>query len=490
MMKVRGATKGSLLFFLIAALVASGVFAGLPGEAEAAKNTIYNVEILNTESLYAVTDRTANNESPTVFVGSVNNGAPWATVTANEGITFQMEVGTKAKPESVKIGKKKVKALYWPVTVKKKSFSAPMARYDQIVEGEPGAPPDVYAMEMVTKMAKNAKGKLYITDTDVDVSHVQGKRRPKTRIGDGTVDPMGSLIIDISTVTTHSTMDEIAIKEKATTTWTTGTSSIVVKKSKGALEGMAFPEDDPSGVLPTPLEGEPLDFDAGTGTLVSTSASMNVKMTAGKMDTLRGQVWVMKITPAGGRLEVLPGSMSSAVLTLGDLPEGFEPLSLADIGMTPDQLAADLGLGDTQSVDYFGFVSAESPETFEMVDGFFSYPLSGWEQVSLDLELDDPEGFAEGIAIGISEGMTLKEYELLKELSDIGDKSVGIRVHVELEGEGILEGMGMVMDAVLVRRGAVMTSLSVSWLEGYDPIVSSEDLIQILDGRVAEVLAP
>jgi hypothetical protein len=87
------------------------------------------------------------------------------------------------------------------------------------------------------------------------------------------------------------------MKTITTNTWTTGKSSMVVKGSKSTLEGMAFPEDDPSGILPTPLVGVPLDLEAGTGTLVSTIALMGLSQEGtGKMDMLRGQVWVMKIT--------------------------------------------------------------------------------------------------------------------------------------------------------------------------------------------------
>jgi hypothetical protein len=289
------------LIVVLAALVAGGVPGGLPGEAEAAKKTIYNVEILNTDTLWTMTDPTANNESPAVWVASPYKAVPGPErgVIASEGITFQLEVKEKAKTKKVRIGKQKVKTTYYPVTIKKKSFKAPIAEY-VIVQGE-----DVYEMEMVTKMTKNAKGKLYISDTDVDLSHVQGigVKKPKTRIGDGTVDPPGSPIIGMKFVIRHGSGGETLWTDKVTTTWTTGKSSTLVKGAKSWLEGMAFPEDDPSGLLPTPLVGEPLDLDAGTGTLVSTATSKNMKPKVaileaftrtkieGKLHSLRGQVW-------------------------------------------------------------------------------------------------------------------------------------------------------------------------------------------------------
>jgi hypothetical protein len=225
-----------------------------------------------------------NNESPTVTLGSNNLAPAEPNIGAGEGTTFLLVVDTKLKTEKLKIGGQKVKATYYKVKIPKKSYKAPLAGYRT----------PVGTVVVTQKLKSDAKGKLYVSDTDVDVSQVV-KKKAKTKIGDGTADPPGSLIIDIKTVTTHRTMGEIAMKEKATTTWTTGTSSLVVKGSKSEFEGMAFPEVDPSGVLPTPLVGEPLDLKAGTGTLVSTSATMNAKTIAGKMDILRGQVWVMKI---------------------------------------------------------------------------------------------------------------------------------------------------------------------------------------------------
>ena len=304
-MKGRGA-KG-LVFFLVAALVAGGVLAGLPGGAEAAKSTIYDVEILNTDNGWDVTDPTANNESPSISVASMNKGAPGEpVVTANEGITFQMEVTGKAKTERVKIAGKKVKATYYPVTIKKKSFEAPIGRSETISDGE------VYEIETTTVMAKDAKGKLYISDTDVDVSQVMKGKKPKTKIGDGTADPAGSLLIDISTKSTQKTRGMVVMTEKSTSTWTTGTSSILIEGSKSALEGMAFP-DDSSGLLPTPLVGVPLDLEAGTGTLVSTLGIMNMKMMMGKIDILRGQVWVMNITGPPMVLDGVPAGVPAGV---------------------------------------------------------------------------------------------------------------------------------------------------------------------------------
>ena len=54
------------------------------------------------------------------------------------------------------------------------------------------------------------------------------------------------------------------IQEELTpNTFTTGTRSILIKDFKSGLEGKAFPDDDSMGLLPKPLVGVPLNFDAG-----------------------------------------------------------------------------------------------------------------------------------------------------------------------------------------------------------------------------------
>jgi hypothetical protein len=374
--------------FLIAALVAGGVLAGVPGGAEAARKTIYNVEILDTDTLWTLTDPAANNESPAVWVLSINKEAPaspGSVITANEGITFQLGVKHKAKTKKVRIGKEKVKTTYYPVTIKKKTFKAPIAEYlgTDPIEGRD------WEVEIVTDMAKSAKGKLYISDTDVDVSHVQGKKKSKTKIGDGTVDPPGSLIIDIELVVSHRARGVIIIKERLRTTWTTGTSSIVVNKSKSGLEGMAFPEDDPSGVLPTPLVGVPLDLEAGTGTLVATSGTMRSRISLGRWDILRGQVWKMKITnPGYGSVAVTPSNpgYGSVVVT----PSQVLPPVLYSIEIDPESALIPLGSSDMATVVVENLI--EEPLVNDGVTVVQNGDLTGNVTVTADVYAPAPSG--------------------------------------------------------------------------------------------------
>ena len=79
--------------------------------------------------------------------------------------------------------------------------------------------------------------------------------------------------------------------------FTTGKSYVVAKGTKSRLEGKAIPNDDTTKSLPTPLVGEPIDLDAGTGTIVATLGTLNVKnKLLGTSDNIAGMIWVMKIS--------------------------------------------------------------------------------------------------------------------------------------------------------------------------------------------------
>jgi len=217
---------------------------------------------------------TVTGESPLAALISVSDGTPFSQEGTGEGITFEMTVDNKLKTEKVKSIKKGT-ADYYKVDIKKIKI------------------PDTYFtldgnQFKVTTKASNAKGKLYVSGGDVDVSQLMGKSKPKETIGDGTADPEGSLIIPKFKLTVTVYGPDVGKKKgkkmmsiKTVSTLTTGQSRIVVdemKKSKSGLAGLALPDDGPEGVLPNPLQGSPLDLEAGTTALVSTTSVMNVKI--------------------------------------------------------------------------------------------------------------------------------------------------------------------------------------------------------------------
>ena len=256
---------------LIAVLVAAGVYP-ITSQA-AAKGTTYQVVI--------------QKGSPVVSLVSIAGGAPAPNPGENEGTSFQMIVGTKLKTEKVK--STKGTASYYEVIIPKKSYKAPTQEYPN-----PGGGTVVRG----SSIGKDAKGKLYVSGGDVDVSSVLSKKLT-AKIGDGTADLEGSLLIELNTVSTvaDKSTGKFLMKAPSTSWYTTGKSYCIVKGSKSRLEGKAMPNDDTTKSLSTPLVGKPLDLEAGTGTVVVATGVLGVKNKAwGLMDYLTGQLWVMKIT--------------------------------------------------------------------------------------------------------------------------------------------------------------------------------------------------
>jgi len=303
--------KWLLTLLLTAALVAGGGFFSLPEQAAAAKKTTYNV--------------TVTGESPSAALISVSDGTPFSQEGTGEGITFQMTVDSKLKTEKVKSIKKGT-ADYYKVDIKKIKI------------------PDTYFTLdgnkfKVTTKASNAKGKLYVSGGDVDVSQLMGKKKPKETIGDGTADPEGSLLIPKLKLTVTVFGPDVGKKKgkkmmsiKTVSTLTTGQSRIVVdemKKSKSGLADMALPDNGPEG-LPNQLKGVPLDLAAGTGALVSTASVMNVKINP-KAVPASAKGFRFSIDSTANDLFADPDAKAVLAKYIGDGMTKFEE-TLSDIG--------------------------------------------------------------------------------------------------------------------------------------------------------------
>jgi hypothetical protein len=263
--------KIGVILFLVAALVVAGVYP-ITSQA-AAKGTTYQVVI--------------QKGSPVMSLVSTGGGAPAPSGGQNEGTSFQMVVGTKLLTEKVK--STKGTASYYEVTIPKKSYRAPTQEYPMPTGG---------TAVRGSSIAKDAKGKLYVSGGDVDVTSVLSKKLT-SKIGDGTADPAGSFLIQIDTLSTltDKATGKFYMNAPSTSWYTTGKSYCIVKGSKSRLEGKAYPNDDTTKTLTTPLVGQPIDLEKGTGSVVVTTGVIGVKNKAfGLIDNLTGQLWVMKIT--------------------------------------------------------------------------------------------------------------------------------------------------------------------------------------------------
>ncbi len=264
--------RTAVVLFLLAVLVVPGV---LPITSQAAaKGTTYNVVL--------------QKGSVTLALVSINDGASAPSVGKVDGVSFSMVVGTKLLTEKVK--STGGKASYYEVTIPAKSYKSLTG--DAMMPG--GAKVITYS-----RLSKDAKGKLYVSGGDVDVSNVQAEKKLTSKIGDGKDDPKGSLLILFPVVSEIKYKDsgKIFMSTPMTTYFTTGKSYTMVKGSKSGLEGKAIPDNDTTNTLTKPLVGVSLDLEAGTGTMVATTGIMNQKnKTLGMMDYLASQIYIMKIT--------------------------------------------------------------------------------------------------------------------------------------------------------------------------------------------------
>ena len=170
---------------------------------------------------------------------------------------------------------------------------------------------------------------------------------------------------------------------------------------------------------------------------------------------------------------------SEVVLTLEDLPSGFEVLSGDEFGFTKEALSgADFIVEST-----FTFFEAEH---FEFVWGYTSLLPTRFDQVVFDKDLDQTEIMEiimKTLLKGF-EGYTILEKKGLPDLDDIGDASAGLTVVVDVEG------IPMRMDMVIFRRDKVVAFVSTFYIDGDSPIITVEDVAVKLDERIIGVLQP
>ncbi len=162
---------------------------------------------------------------------------------------------------------------------------------------------------------------------------------------------------------------------------------------------------------------------------------------------------------------------SSAGLALADLPQGFEPDS-TDCSAGTDPTGYQFA--QPHQAASFTF---KDPYAFELICTYLFYPLKEEEQASFD----------EGISIAnvgqvlASGGFNLEDAgppSILSGMSDMGDKSIGIVVVGNSQGENLR------LEVVLVRRGPVVEVFFVGYRQGGAPSVSMRQLIGIIDSRV------
>lgn len=165
---------------------------------------------------------------------------------------------------------------------------------------------------------------------------------------------------------------------------------------------------------------------------------------------------------------------SAVVLTVDDLPSGFEAISLDELGFTPEDLSDEEFTVESS----FAFLEAER---FEIIMGFAISLQTRLDQAAFDLGLSQPDFMTEAFLEGMGAVEVLEQMEL--PLSAVGDASAGSTLVVDMEG------LPMRIDIGIFRRDKLGAFAIVMYLDGDDPVVTIEEVAGIFDDRIIEMLS-
>jgi hypothetical protein len=167
--------------------------------------------------------------------------------------------------------------------------------------------------------------------------------------------------------------------------------------------------------------------------------------------------------------------MSAAVLSLDDLPEGFEEVSPSELGINLEDLATE-GL---QPEHLFMFIK---PEPLQLVFGVNLLLASGSQRVLFDVGISQPDIVLPEIVRTV-DAENVRGERALTDLEDIGDTRLGMTM------VATMEGIPFQVDILVLRRGSIGAYLYSMVIEGQKPNISLHDLGVRLDEHMKETLA-
>jgi hypothetical protein len=179
-------------------------------------------------------------------------------------------------------------------------------------------------------------------------------------------------------------------------------------------------------------------------------------------------------------------NLSSAVLTLADLPSGFQVLSAADLQqlhLTESDLARALSSVSTQAKpqNLRAFLDS-NPQKFQVVVSLILYPMNILEKAGTDLQLSNPESALQAFGTGFSSTSGGAKLSILPGMGKFGDASSGFTTSM------VSGGITLRMDMVIVSRGQALEMIISMYQNGATPPASLADLTKILDSRTAAAL--
>lgn len=166
--------------------------------------------------------------------------------------------------------------------------------------------------------------------------------------------------------------------------------------------------------------------------------------------------------------------ISSAVLTLDDLPPGFEEFDPEELGMSVE----DLNDEAFHPEKVFVFLNMEN---FQLVFGFNFLLTKKLDRVAFDAEIAKPETVLPAFVGGMgTEGV--RDEKLLEGLEDIGEKQIGMTMVTNMEN------VPAQVDVLMFRRDVIGAMLISMVMEGATPNITIHDLGLKLDQHIKETL--
>ncbi len=168
--------------------------------------------------------------------------------------------------------------------------------------------------------------------------------------------------------------------------------------------------------------------------------------------------------------------ISSAVLTLDDLPSGFEILYPEDLGMSVDDFSDE----DFQPEEVFIFINSQD---FQMVIGFNFLLNDKVDRIAFDAGVSQPKLTLPAMVNGMG-SEDIQDEKVLEGLDDVGEKQIGMTMITDIEGVPIQ------VDILMFRREVIGAMLMSMVIEGESPNITLYDLGLKLDQHFEESFNP
>ncbi len=207
-------------------------------------------------------------------------------------------------------------------------------------------------------------------------------------------------------------------------------------------------------------------------TLVSREEQLEVAVWAPEgASSEQTQLWhLVPLTPAA--------ALGDVGLQPEDLPAGFEPISLEDLGLSEQ----DFAQGEFQAENIFIYLYPEAA-SFEVVMGFTTSVENRLQETGVDIVLENPDTLLALIIGGEGEAGIVEEKELPLAAA-IGDKAKGLTMVTNME-----EGVQLRTDILVFRRSAVVAFAMIMYLEGGTPPLSIQEVGEKFDQRILAALS-